>query len=77
MAIGDVITLSGPNTYTGPTTISQRGEIDGVQPGSAVSSAAYSNAIDQRHRNDRDVTVNTQRQHPAGTGIRRQHRQAE
>ena len=45
LAMGDVITLSAPNTYTGPTTISQRGQIDGVQPASAVTAGGFSNAI--------------------------------
>ncbi len=45
LTIGDVVTLSGNNTYTGPTLILQRGEIDGQQPSSAVSTGAYYGSV--------------------------------
>jgi hypothetical protein len=45
LMMGDTITLSGPNTYSGPTTITQRGQIDGAQPGSAVTTGGFGNAV--------------------------------
>ena len=44
IAIGDVVTLSGNNTYTGPTTVSQRGQFDGTQLASTVTAGSWSNA---------------------------------
>jgi fibronectin-binding autotransporter adhesin len=45
LALGDVITLSGNNTYTGPTTVTQRAQFDGVQPASAVSAGGLFNGV--------------------------------
>lgn len=45
LALGDVITLTGNNTYTGPTSVTQRAQFDGLQPASAVTAGSYSNAI--------------------------------
>jgi hypothetical protein len=59
LTLGDIITLSGPNTYTGPTTINQRAEIDGVQPSSAVSTAAYYNATVSGTGKTGDVVLNS------------------
>ena len=49
----------GANTYTGPTTIAQRGQIDGVQPGSAVTAGGFSNAIVSGKGTIGAVTVNS------------------
>jgi fibronectin-binding autotransporter adhesin len=59
VAMGDVITLSANNTYTGPTTISQRGQIDGLQPGSAVTAGGFSNAVVSGKGQIGAVTVNS------------------
>ena len=36
VSVGDVTNFTGNNIYSGPTTVSGRGQIDGNQPGSAV-----------------------------------------
>jgi hypothetical protein len=69
LAIGDIITLSGPNTYTGPTTISQHGEINGVQPASAVSTTGYSNATISGTGKIGAVTVNSSASIQPGQGF--------
>jgi hypothetical protein len=59
LALGDVITLSGNNTYTGPTTISQRGQIDGVQPVSPVSTVNYYNSTVSGRGRTGTITTNS------------------
>jgi hypothetical protein len=69
LTLGDIITLSGPNTYTGPTTINQRAEIDGVQPSSVVSTAAYYNSTLSGTGQAGDVTLNSSASIQPGQGF--------
>ena len=59
LAIGDVITLSGPNTYTGPTTISQRGRDRRRAAGQRGEHRRVQQRHDQRHRQDRCMSRST------------------
>jgi fibronectin-binding autotransporter adhesin len=69
LALGDVITLSGNNTYTGPTTVAQRAQFDGVQPASAVSAGGFFNGVVSGKGTIGPLTINSGASIQPGQGL--------
>ncbi|MBK8231235.1 MAG: cadherin-like domain-containing protein [Candidatus Eisenbacteria bacterium] len=44
VVLGSLVRFSGPNTYTGSTSINQYGQIDGIQPASAIVTGGFGGA---------------------------------